>query len=57
MSKRQSSIMFIVSLVISGMIFLQMGLYVISMLAGWNVRFNLVASLSQLDESNRIVIS
>ena len=43
MSKRQSSIMLIVSLVISGMIFLQMGLYILSMLAGWNVRFNLVA--------------
>ncbi|MEI4768989.1 M56 family metallopeptidase [Psychrobacillus sp. FJAT-51614] len=43
MSKRQSSIMFIVSLVISGIIFLQMALYIISMLAGWNVKFNIVA--------------
>jgi len=42
MTKRQSSLMFIVSLVISGTIFLQMALYVISMLAGWNVKFNIV---------------
>ncbi|MER2090696.1 MAG: M56 family metallopeptidase [Sporosarcina sp.] len=42
MSKRQSSLMFIVSLVISGMIFLQMGLYIISIVAGWNAKFNLV---------------
>ena len=43
MSKRQSTIIFIGSLVISGMIFLQMSIYIISMFAGWNVRFNLVA--------------
>ncbi|MEK3936301.1 M56 family metallopeptidase [Sporosarcina sp. FSL W7-1349] len=42
MSKRQSSFMLIVSLLISGVVFLQMGLYLISILAGWNVRFNLV---------------
>lgn len=43
MSKRQSTLMFVGSLVISGMIFLQMSIYIISMFAGWNVRFNLVA--------------
>ena len=43
MSKRQSTFMFIGTLVISGMIFLQMSIYIISMFAGWNVRFNLVA--------------
>ncbi|TQR20779.1 M56 family metallopeptidase [Psychrobacillus vulpis] len=42
MSKRQSSLMLTLSLIISGLIFLQMGLYVISMLGGWNVKFNLV---------------
>lgn len=43
MSKRQSNFMFIGSLVISGMIFLQMSIYIISLVAGLNVRFNLVA--------------
>lgn len=43
MSKRQSSLIFIVSLVISGILLLQMGLYVISLFVGWNVKFNLVA--------------
>lgn len=42
MSKRQSSLLFFLSLVISGTIFIQMALYVISMLAGWNVKFNIV---------------
>lgn len=44
MSKRQSSIVLIISLVISGAVFTQMALYVISMLAGWNVKFNLVVA-------------
>jgi beta-lactamase regulating signal transducer with metallopeptidase domain len=43
MNKRQSSRMFIVSLIISGTIFLEMGLYLISKVAGWDVRYNLVA--------------
>lgn len=43
MYKRQSLSMLIVSLVISGTIFLQMGLYLISIVAGWNVGHNLVA--------------
>ncbi|WP_253271198.1 hypothetical protein [Sporosarcina sp. D27] len=43
MSKRQSTLLFIGSLVISGTIFLQMSIYILSMLVGWNVRFNLVA--------------
>ena len=43
MYKRQSTTMVFLSLIISGTIFLQMGIYVVSMLAGWNVRFNLVA--------------
>ncbi|WP_042147181.1 M56 family metallopeptidase [Paucisalibacillus sp. EB02] len=42
MSKRQSSLLFILSLAISGTILFQMGLYVISIFAGWNVKFNLV---------------
>jgi len=42
MSKRQSSFIFYLSLVISGTIFMQMALYVLSMLAGWNVNFNIV---------------
>jgi beta-lactamase regulating signal transducer with metallopeptidase domain len=43
MYKRQSLSMLIVSLVISGTIFLQVGLYIISLVAGWDVRYNLVA--------------
>lgn len=43
MYKRQSTTMVFLSLIISGTIFLQMGIYVVSLLAGWNVRFNLVA--------------
>ncbi|MEK3978838.1 M56 family metallopeptidase [Psychrobacillus sp. FSL K6-2836] len=42
MSKRQSSFIFFLSLVISGTIFIQMALYVLSLLAGWNVKFNIV---------------
>ncbi|TQS71855.1 M56 family metallopeptidase [Ornithinibacillus gellani] len=42
MSKRQSSFVLIGSLAISGTILLQMGLYVISLLSGWNMKFNLV---------------
>lgn len=42
MSKRQSSFLFFAALVISGTIFIQMAIYAISMLAGWNARFNLV---------------
>lgn len=42
MYKRQSSSMFIVSLAISGIIFLQMGLYLLSLVAGWDLRYNLV---------------
>ena len=42
MNKRQSTHMFIASLLISGIIFFQMAIYVISMLAGWDVKFNLV---------------
>ena len=44
MYKRQSSTMLIVSLIISGTIFLQMGLYFIAKVVGWNVRYNLVAA-------------
>lgn len=43
MSKRQSSFIFILSFVISGTILLQMGLYVLSLFAGWNMKFNLIA--------------
>jgi beta-lactamase regulating signal transducer with metallopeptidase domain len=43
MSRRHSSWMFIVTLVIAGTIYLQMGLYIVSKLAGWDVRLNLVA--------------
>ncbi|GGA21972.1 M56 family metallopeptidase [Psychrobacillus lasiicapitis] len=42
MSKRQSSFLFLATLVISGTIFLQMVIYAISMLVGWNAKFNLV---------------
>lgn len=42
MTKRRSSLIFILSLVISSTILFQMGLYVISLIAGWNVKFNLV---------------
>ncbi|MFZ0578411.1 MAG: M56 family metallopeptidase [Psychrobacillus psychrotolerans] len=42
MSKRQSSFIFSLSLVISGTIFIQMALYIVSMLAGWNAKFNIV---------------
>lgn len=42
MTKRRSSLIFILSLVISSTILFQMELYVISLIAGWNVKFNLV---------------
>ncbi|MFJ5769447.1 M56 family metallopeptidase [Psychrobacillus sp. NPDC093180] len=42
MSKRQSSFLFLAALVISGTIFLQMAIYAVSILVGWNVKFNLV---------------
>lgn len=42
MSKRQSSFIFFLSLVISGTIYIQMALYVLAMLAGWSVKFNIV---------------
>lgn len=42
MKKLQSSKMFYISLVISGTILVQMAMYIISMLAGWNVKFNIV---------------
>lgn len=44
MSKRQSSFIFILSLVISSTILLQMGLYIVSIVAGWNMKFNLIAA-------------
>lgn len=43
MSKYQSSLLLIVSLVISGIIMLQMSIYMFSSLAGWNMKFNLIA--------------
>lgn len=42
MTKRQSSKMFVLALMIWGTIFVQMAVYVISLAAGWNVKFNLV---------------
>lgn len=42
MSKRQSTYIFYLSLIISGTIFIQMALYILSMSAGWNVKFNFV---------------
>lgn len=42
MSKRHATITFILPFIISGVIFIQMALYVISMLGGWNAKFNLV---------------
>lgn len=42
MYKRQSSSMFIISLAISAIIFFQMGLYLLSIVAGWDVGYNLV---------------
>ncbi|CAM3969178.1 M56 family metallopeptidase [Lederbergia lenta] len=42
MSKRQVNVMFIATLLITGTVLLQMTLYVLSILAGWEVRFNLV---------------
>ena len=43
MHKRQSRMMFSLSLVISGTIFLQMGYYLWSVFMGWDIRFNLIA--------------
>jgi len=43
MYKRHSSITLIVSLIISGIIFLEMGLYFVAKIAGWTVQYNLVA--------------
>lgn len=43
MYKRQSSMMFSLSLIISGTIFLQMGYYLWSVFMGWDIRFNLIA--------------
>lgn len=42
MNKRYPTQMFIASLLISGIIFFQMAIYVVSMFAGWDVKFNLV---------------
>ncbi|MGG0658281.1 M56 family metallopeptidase [Rummeliibacillus pycnus] len=42
MEKRQSTSMLIVSLFISGTIFIQMALYAIAFFAGWDMKFNLV---------------
>ncbi|MFJ8263034.1 M56 family metallopeptidase [Rummeliibacillus sp. NPDC094406] len=42
MEKRQSTTMLIVSLFISGTIFVQMALYAIAFFAGWDMKFNLV---------------
>ncbi|WP_338653090.1 M56 family metallopeptidase [Sporosarcina psychrophila] len=42
MYKRQSLSMLIVSLIISGTIYLQMGLYLMSIIAGWDIGHNLV---------------
>lgn len=42
MFKRQTKTMFIVCLIIAGTIFTQMGLYVLSMFAGLDMRFNLI---------------
>lgn len=42
MEKRQSTTMLIVSLIISGTIFVQMALYAVAFFAGWNMKFNLV---------------
>ena len=42
MSKRQSSFLFFTALVISGTIFIQMAIYAVSMLVGWNAKYNLV---------------
>ncbi|MDN4493212.1 M56 family metallopeptidase [Ureibacillus aquaedulcis] len=41
MNKRQSKSMFYVSILISGSIFVQMGLYLISLISGSNLRFNI----------------
>lgn len=43
MVKRRSTFMLTLSLVISSTILLQMGLYLVSILAGWNMKFNFVA--------------
>lgn len=43
MHKRHSRMMFSLSLVISGTIFLQMGYYLWSVFMGWDIRFNLIA--------------
>lgn len=42
MSKRQSLFLFLAALVISGTIFIQMAIYAVSMIGGWNAKFNLV---------------
>ncbi len=42
MEKRQSTYMFIMSLLISGTIFIQMALYVFAYFVGWKMKFNLV---------------
>lgn len=41
MSKRQSKSMFTLSILISGSIFVQMGIYLISLISGSNLRFNI----------------
>lgn len=43
MSSRQSTSLFMVSVLIAGAVLSQMVLYAVSMLAGWDMRFNLVA--------------
>lgn len=41
MNKRQSKSMFYLSIIVSGSIFVQMGLYLISLISGSNLRFNI----------------
>ncbi|HWO98421.1 MAG TPA: M56 family metallopeptidase [Bacillus sp. (in: firmicutes)] len=42
MSKNQSKMIFIACTLIAGMILLQMGIYVLYMLMGWDLKFNLI---------------
>ncbi|MGE7667862.1 M56 family metallopeptidase [Ureibacillus composti] len=51
MSKRHSTIIFILPLIISGTLFIQMALYFVSILFDWNVKFNLVIACHSLLKS------
>lgn len=48
MSKRRSTFTYLFPLAISSIIFIQMGLYILSIIGGWNTKYNLVVACHSL---------